>query len=40
MEINNKFQNAKIYQITDLAYTKCYIGSTTEERAKPTDGKT
>ena len=31
MEIQNKFHNAKIYQITDIGYTKCYIGSTTEE---------
>ena len=31
MEIQNKFHNAKIYQITDIGYNKCYIGSTTEE---------
>ena len=31
MEIPNKFHNAKIYRITDIGYTKCYIGSTTEE---------
>ena len=31
MEINNKFQNAKIYKITDIGYNKCYMGSTTEE---------
>ena len=30
MDINNIYHNSKIYQITDLAYTKCYIGSTTE----------
>ena len=26
----NKYQNSKIYKITDKAYTKCYIGSTVE----------
>ena len=26
----NKYQNGKIYKITDVAYTKCYIGSTIE----------
>ena len=31
MDITNKYQNAKIYKITDIAYNKCYIGSTTEE---------
>ena len=31
MDITNKYQNAKIYKITDIAYTKCYIGSTCEE---------
>ena len=31
MEINNKFQNAKIYKIVDIGYNKCYIGSTCEE---------
>ena len=31
MEIQNKFQNGKIYKITDIGYNKCYIGSTTEE---------
>ena len=31
MDIQNKYHNSKIYQITDIAYTKCYIGSTTEE---------
>ena len=30
MEIQNKYQNGKIYQITDIGYNKCYIGSTTE----------
>ena len=28
------YQNGKIYQITDIAYTKCYIGSTTQSLAK------
>jgi predicted RNA-binding Zn-ribbon protein involved in translation (DUF1610 family) len=28
---NNKYKNSKIYQITDLAYTECYIGSTTQQ---------
>ena len=31
MEITNKYQNGKIYKITDIGYNKCYIGSTTEE---------
>ena len=31
MEIQNKYQNGKIYQITDIGYNKCYIGSTCEE---------
>jgi predicted GIY-YIG superfamily endonuclease len=31
MENQNKYQNAKIYKITDIAYSKCYIGCTTEE---------
>ena len=31
MENQNKYHNGKIYQIVDIAYTKCYIGSTTEE---------
>ena len=31
MEITNKFHHAKIYQIVDIGYNKCYIGSTTEE---------
>ena len=30
MEIPNKYHNGKIYQITDIGYNKCYIGSTTE----------
>ena len=30
MEITNKYQKGKIYKITDIAYNKCYIGSTTE----------
>ena len=31
MEITNKYQNGKIYKITDIGYNKCYIGSTCEE---------
>ena len=31
MNIYNKYQNGKIYKITDIGYNKCYIGSTTEE---------
>ena len=31
MENQNKYHNSKIYQITDIGYNKCYIGSTTEE---------
>ena len=31
MEIPNKYQNGKIYKITDIGYNKCYIGSTCEE---------
>ena len=31
MANQNKYQNGKIYQITDIGYNKCYIGSTTEE---------
>ena len=31
MDITNKFQNAKIYKITDIGYNKCYIGLTCEE---------
>ena len=30
MENRNKYQNGKIYKITDNAYTECYIGSTTQ----------
>ena len=30
MDINDKYHNGKIYQITDIGYNKCYIGSTTE----------
>ena len=26
----NKYQNGKIYKITDIGYNKCYVGSTTE----------
>ena len=29
-----KYQNGKIYQITDIAYTKCYIGATTVSLSK------
>ena len=32
--MENKYQNAKIYKIADLAYNKCYYGSTTEALAK------
>ena len=28
MEINIKFQNAKIYKVVDIGYNKCYLGST------------
>ena len=31
MENQNKYHNGKIYQITDIACNKCYIGSTCEE---------
>ena len=31
MESQNKYHNSKIYQIIDIGYNKCYIGSTTEE---------
>ena len=31
MEITNKYQNGKIYKLTDIGYNKCYIGSTCEE---------
>ena len=31
MDIYNKYQYGKIYQITDIGYNKCYIGSTTEK---------
>ena len=27
---SNKYQNGKIYKITDIAYTECYIGSTVQ----------
>ena len=26
----NRYENGKIYKITDIGYNKCYIGSTTE----------
>ena len=26
----NRYQNGKIYKITDVGYNNCYIGSTTE----------
>ena len=32
--MENKYQNGKIYQITDNAYTKFYIGSTTVSLSK------
>ena len=28
--MNDKYKNGTIYRITDIAYTKCYIGSTIE----------
>ncbi len=31
---NNKYEKGKIYLITDVAYTKCYYGSTCEELSK------
>ena len=31
MENQNKYHNSKIYQIVDIGYNKCYIGSTCEE---------
>ena len=33
-EHNNKYQNGKIYKITDIGYTKCYIGSTIQPLSK------
>ena len=27
---SSKYQNGKIYKITDIGYSKCYIGSTCE----------
>ena len=30
----NRYKNGKIYKITDVAYTKCYIGSTCETLSK------
>ena len=34
MEINIKFQNAKIYKVVDIGYNKCYIGSTCDTLIK------
>ena len=34
MENLNKYQNGKIYQIVDVGYTKCYVGSTCESLSK------
>ena len=34
MSLDNKYVNSKIYQITDNAYTNCYIGSTYSTLAK------
>lgn len=31
--MSNKYENGKIYQITDTGYNKCYIGSTVEPLA-------
>ena len=31
---NNKYEKGKIYLVTDVAYTKCYYGSTCEELSK------
>ena len=28
--MNNKYENGKIYKITDISYTLTYYGSTTE----------
>ena len=28
---SSKYQNGKIYKITDIGYSKCYIGSTCEK---------
>ena len=30
----NKYENGKIYKITDVGYNKCYIGSTCENLSK------
>ena len=32
--LNNKYQNAKIYQVVDVGYNKSYIGSTCESLSK------
>jgi hypothetical protein len=34
MENNNKYQNGKIYRITDIGYNKFYYGSTIEQLSK------
>ena len=33
MDTNNRYNNSKIYKITDIAYTECYIGSTVQTLA-------
>ena len=30
----NKYHNGKIYEIVDVGYNKCYIGSTTESLSR------
>ena len=30
----NRYENGKIYKITDVGYNKCYIGSTCESLSK------
>ena len=30
----NRYENGKIYKITDVGYNKCYIGSTCESSSK------
>ena len=30
----NRYENGKIYKITDVGYNKCYIGSTCENLSK------
>ena len=33
----NRYQNGKIYQVVDVGYNKCYIGSTCESLSKRMD---